>query len=60
MLSKGSIESIHKLVARARAARAAGDNLARHILKHPAQYPDLVPMAQAVLDPVVPSEQEAA
>ena len=60
MLSTGSRENLLWLARRSQAARQAGDALAQHIIQHRDQYPDLVSLALAVLEPVVDCDQEAA
>ena len=45
---------------RSNAASQAGDALALRIMREADRYPDLVPLARAVLAPVVDCDQEAA
>lgn len=60
VLSENVRHSFLKLARRSQAARQAGDTLAQYVLDNASRYPDLVPMARAVLDPVVDRDQEAA
>lgn len=60
MLPTETRACLEYLARRSQAARQAGDALALRIMGEADRYPDLVPLALAILAPVVDCDQEAA